>query len=149
MTICLRFVFSKCVIKRTVKGYTVLDLCEDEGVLLDIINRFDINEIELGSNDKNLLHHIAKRDQFRVMQHLLKLLLNNQVADLLTQQSSNTENNVLMRAAIHNSKKCLQLLLQHVGPWLRLKKYKSYLDKIMHSVNADGNNLLGIVLQQK
>ena len=128
------------------EGSTLLDLCKNGLVLYAILKRIDTKEIgpAIKGTEKNLLHCVAKRDQYHALQYLLKHLPSNQVEDMLCQESPKSLNNVLMTAAIHNSGKCLQLLLQHIGPWLELDKDKlSSLDRIMHSKNEFGNNPLG------
>ena len=134
-------------------GRTPLDQCKHEDTVLKILDSFNHSTHRLAWNDlkgKNIFHHYSKKDFNLAIGHLIKILPSTEVRDMILKKTSTNGNNVLMTAAIHGSRKALELLLHFVSVF-RLSQVDSAttVEEVLHHRNEYGNTLLSLVLQHK
>ena len=111
--------------------------------------------------EKNILHHYARKNFSLAIQQLIKKLPPNEVRDMIIEKSKTSGNNVLMASAVHGGSKALELLLFFVSYFQmfqtenetidmdQIESWKKNMDEILHYANKQGNTLLSLVLQHK
>ena len=130
-------------------GKSVLVLIKDQDSMINILSRLEITEMnifkDLDKKGRNIFHHLVIKDFVKVIMLLKNFVGRQEFLELILHPGLSHQNNVLMRAALGSATQSLQFLLCLISTE-ELSTEEA--DRILHSKDSFGNNLLSLVLQQ-
>ena len=145
------------VLRKGADDRTVLDMCADEKVLIDLLQLLDpldqiedtLRDIKYKDKGKNLLHVWAGRNFEKAIDFFRRKVSSALFTDMIFEESKNGST-PLMICALNGNKKTLQYLLCALTvdmlTWTEDQK-KERMEIILHKQNNYGNTLLSLVLQ--
>ena len=145
------------VLRKGADDRTVLDMCADEKVLIDLLQLLDpldqiediLRDIKYKDKGKNLLHVWAGRNFEKAIDFFRRSVSPAVFTDMIFEESKNGST-PLMVCALNGNKKTLQYLLCALTvdmlTWTEDQK-KDRMEIILHKQNNYGNTLLSLVLQ--
>ena len=139
----------KALTEKNPDGKTVLALLNDQDTMLNILSKLTLSHdhiAQLDNKGRNIFHTLVFRDFVRVIMLLKSCIPREKFLEMLLQQGSRHNNNVLMRAALRSATESLQFLLVWCISNEQLSSEE--LNRILHDRDDFGNNLLSLVLQQ-
>jgi hypothetical protein len=137
--------------QRNVEGLTAIDECTHQKTVLDAMDIFPDCDIEhLDANGNNVLHINSIKNFSYAIKRIIQLVPEKETLKKLLLHSNNNGNNPLMESVLKNSNESLNLLLWTLyeihGQDKSEAHHHRFITKILHDKNANGENLMGLIL---